>query len=109
MDIDPNEVASVISAVDGVAQVHDLHVWSLSSEVRAASAHLVLSGPPTLEEARRVVELVRQAIGERFSITHATLEVEADPCTEDGEIICSIDALVPPSRHREEIGWRRSS
>src|SRR5205823_13497234 len=38
------ELASAITGVDGVDAVHDIHAWSLSSEVRALSAHLVLSG-----------------------------------------------------------------
>ena len=43
-----------MAAVPGVGEVHDLHVWSLSSEMRVLSAHLVLTGHPTLEEAQVV-------------------------------------------------------
>src|SRR5207253_4360079 len=46
--IDVAELASAMAGVHGVDTVHDLHVWSLSSDVRALSAHLVLSGHPTL-------------------------------------------------------------
>ena len=53
-DVDLNSLAASMVAVPGVAEVHDLHVWSLSSEVRALSAHLVLTGHPTLEEAQVV-------------------------------------------------------
>ncbi len=51
-----------MAAVPGVSEVHDLHVWSLSSEMRVLSAHMVLTGHPTLEEAQVVGEQVKQTI-----------------------------------------------
>jgi cobalt-zinc-cadmium efflux system protein len=84
--LDLGELASTITETDGVDAVHDIHVWSLSSEVRAMSAHLVLSGHPTLEEAQVVGDRVRATIGPRFGIAHATLELECEACVqEDGE------------------------
>ena len=53
-DVDLAELTAVMGRVPGVAEVHDLHVWSLSSDVRALSAHVVLSGHPTLEQAQVV-------------------------------------------------------
>ena len=50
------ELTDVMAQVPGVSEVHDLHVWSLSSEMRVLSAHMVLSGHPTLEEAQVVGE-----------------------------------------------------
>ncbi len=43
-DVDLAELTAVMGQVPGVAEVHDLHVWSLSSDVRALSAHVVLTG-----------------------------------------------------------------
>ena len=84
--LDLDELASAMADVEGVDAVHDLHVWSLSSEVRALSAHLVLSGHPTLEEAQVVGDRLRATIGPRFAIAHATLELECESCVqEDGE------------------------
>ena len=81
--LDVGELASAMANVDGVDAVHDLHVWSLSSEVRALSAHLVLSGHPTLEQAQVVGDRLRAAIGPRFAIAHATLELECESCVDD--------------------------
>lgn len=74
------ELAAAMAAVDGVEAVHDLHVWSLSSDVRALSAHLVLRGHPTLEEAQEVAGRVKAAIAEPYGIAHATLELECETC-----------------------------
>ena len=52
--IDLDEVTQTILGVPGVEDVHDLHIWSLSSEVHAMSAHVIVDGHPTLEEAQLV-------------------------------------------------------
>jgi cobalt-zinc-cadmium efflux system protein len=83
--LDVAELTLAMAAVDGVDSVHDLHVWSLSSEVRALSAHLVLSGHPTLEEAQVVGERLRADIGPRFGIAHSTLELECESCIDVGD------------------------
>lgn len=89
--LDPQAVTTAIEAVDGVDAVHDFHVWSLSSEMRALSAHVVVSGHPTLEEAQVVGARVKGVLAHEFAIAHATLELECEPCAEDPH--CDADAL----------------
>jgi cobalt-zinc-cadmium efflux system protein len=91
-DVDLDRLTAAMSTVDGVESVHDLHVWSLSSEVRALSAHLVLAGHPSLEEAQVVGERVKDAVGPPFSIAHSTLELECEPCVDGDCGPCGIDA-----------------
>jgi cobalt-zinc-cadmium efflux system protein len=88
--LDMADVARVIRQVPGVEDVHDLHAWSLSSEVRALSAHVVMSGHPTLEEAQAVADVVKGAIAAPFSISHATLELECETCVDP----CAMEDLV---------------
>lgn len=82
--IDVDHVTKTMLAVPGVEDVHDLHIWSLSSEVRALSAHVILDGHPTLEEAQVVGTAVKAAVSEPFAIAHATLELECEGCVDDG-------------------------
>ena len=98
-NLDIAELSATIVGVDGVDTVHDLHVWSLSSELRALSAHLVLSGHPTLEEAQVVCERVKVTIGGAFAIAHATLELECESCSDGPENPCVMDSgvLMAPS------------
>ena len=92
-NLDLEELAGAINGVAGVDGVHDLHVWSLSSEVRALSAHLVLSGHPSLEEAQAVAGVVKRTIGGHFNIAHATLELECEHCSdEDDDEACAMPA-----------------
>jgi len=95
-DLDIAAVASVISATPGVTEVHDLHCWSLSSDVRALSAHIVLDGHPTLEQAQVIGERVKASVGERFQVAHATLEMECEPCSDAVTEACAVD---PASLH----------
>ena len=88
--VDTSAVSAVMATVPGVETVHDLHVWSLSSEVRALSAHLVLAGHPTLEEAQAVGTEVKRAVSGPFRIAHATLELECESCVDDGSW-CAVD------------------
>jgi cobalt-zinc-cadmium efflux system protein len=91
-DVNPLELATAISAVPGVDGVHDLHCWSLSGDVRALSAHLLVAGHPTLEEAQIVGDRVKQAVRARFAIAHATLELECEPCEDEKNVFCDIDS-----------------
>ena len=71
--IAPAEVAAHLRALPGVAEVHDLHIWALSTTETAMTAHLVR------EEGADDQALIRRACEEldtRFAIHHATLQVE---------------------------------
>jgi cobalt-zinc-cadmium efflux system protein len=91
-DLDLAGLRRTITTVDGVGEVHDLHVWSLSSEVRALSAHLVLTGHPTLEEAQEVGARVRLAVMGPFELAHTTLELECERCL-DHDDPCAMDEV----------------
>jgi cobalt-zinc-cadmium efflux system protein len=88
--LDLGLLTGAMAAVEGVESVHDLHVWTLSSDVRALSAHLVLDGHLSLEAAQLVGARVKQSIGDRFRISHATLELECEACGLPDDV-CAID------------------
>lgn len=94
-DVDLDHLTTTMSVVPGVAEVHDLHVWSLSSDMRVLSAHVVLTGHPTLEEAQVVGDRVKGAIAAPFGISHSTLELECERCNEPGVDPCAMDTAVP--------------
>ncbi len=91
-DIDLVKLADAIREVPGVDGVHDLHVWSLSSEMRALSAHLLIAGEPSLVEAQRIGDQAKVVVGARFAIAHATLELECEACQDDLDDPCVVDA-----------------
>lgn len=72
------EIQTSLSTLVGVKEVHDLHVWTLSSGTVALSAHLVSAAAETGELLHEAVHLLE----EKFGITHTTIQVEP----EDSEV-----------------------
>ena len=98
--LDLSVLVDAVAADPSVDEVHDVHAWALSSDVHALSAHLVMNGHPTLEEAQVVGDRVKRMIAERFGIAHATLELECEPCMDDDRDPCAMDGLTPSFEHR---------
>jgi cobalt-zinc-cadmium efflux system protein len=72
--IDPQEIGRTLAAEPHVVEVHDLHVWEVTSGMPSLSAHVTVgAGCDTQSHRRRLAELVH----ERFGIDHTTLQVEA--------------------------------
>jgi len=94
-DVDLDRLTATMGDVPGVGEVHDLHVWSLSSEMRVLSAHLVLTGHPTLEEAQVVGEHVKAAIAVPYGIAHSTLELECERCLDGDGDPCRMESAEP--------------
>lgn len=81
-DLDVGAVADAMLDVDGIVEVHDLHLWNLASDVPALSAHVLMEGEVTLHEGQRRAALVKSVLASRFGIEHATLEIECHECVE---------------------------
>jgi cobalt-zinc-cadmium efflux system protein len=71
--LDLEEVREALAALDGVREVHDLHLWSLTQGQEAMSGHLVAVDG---REACVVLEAGRKLLHERFGLDHVTLQVE---------------------------------
>ncbi|WP_407341530.1 cation diffusion facilitator family transporter [Pengzhenrongella phosphoraccumulans] len=71
--IDPDQVAVSLDGIEGVAQVHDLHVWALTSGMNVATAHLVAAPDADHHD---VLDHARDVLRDQFGIAHATLQVE---------------------------------
>jgi cobalt-zinc-cadmium efflux system protein len=80
--IDLDEVQAALEAIDGVQDVHDLHVWTLTSEMDVVTAHIAVAEGVT---GALVLDAARLVLAERFGLAHATLQVEvgvSHSCTE---------------------------
>ncbi|MCN0152715.1 cation diffusion facilitator family transporter [Salinispora arenicola] len=71
--LDISAVRAALRAVDGVADVHDLHVWTLTSGMEVASAHLALERDA---DFAAVLATSRRLLHDRFAVEHATLQAE---------------------------------
>lgn len=71
--LDLEEVRGALAGLDGVKEVHDLHLWSVTQGQEAMSGHLVVDEG---REACEVLKAGRELLAERFGLTHVTLQVE---------------------------------
>jgi cobalt-zinc-cadmium efflux system protein len=79
--IDPTDVRAQLLLVSGVSEVHDLHIWAMSTTSTALTAHLIM---PAGHPGDACLADVAAALQKRFGIEHATIQVEtgdpAHPC-----------------------------
>ena len=78
--IEAERVREYLAGVPGVVQVHDLHIWGMSTTDTALTAHLVM---PQGHPGDAVVAGITERLHHQFNICHATIQVETDmshPC-----------------------------
>jgi cobalt-zinc-cadmium efflux system protein len=71
--LDPDEIGRALVGEPGVVEVHDLHVWEVTSEFPALSAHIRVTRDSDCHDARRRLE---RMLHDRFEIGHTTLQME---------------------------------
>ena len=76
--IDTERIRAEMLATPGVAELHDVHVWALSSRRSAMAAHVIMDVEASDAEALRL--RLAQMLEARFDIHHVTLQVETTPC-----------------------------
>ncbi len=72
--VDVNEMIQSLSALPSVAEVHDLHVWTLTSGMEVASAHLTVA---IGADQTKVLQSAQEMLASRYGIEHATLQLES--------------------------------
>lgn len=71
--VNPSEVKAVLENIEGVINVHDLHIWTITSGLDSLSCHLLIKDQ---EDDQRILQQAIQLIAERFKIQHTTIQIE---------------------------------
>jgi cobalt-zinc-cadmium efflux system protein len=74
--LDPKQIGESLAASDGVVEVHDLHVWEVTSGMPAISAHMIVGRDVDCHAARWHAA---RLLADRFGVEHSTLQVEHEP------------------------------
>jgi cobalt-zinc-cadmium efflux system protein len=82
-DVDLPAMKRDLAALPGVVDVHDLHVWTLTSEMDVATAHLMVAAD---SDSHGVLDQARVLLADRYHLTHATLQVEPEDHTGCDEV-----------------------
>jgi len=73
--INPRDIETAIKTVKGVVQVHDLHIWTVTSGFESISAH-VSANCETIAEAQNTLSGIRDVLEKNFGIEHSTIQIE---------------------------------
>jgi cobalt-zinc-cadmium efflux system protein len=91
-------IRSGMEAVDGVINVHDLHVWSLGSQSRALACHVTIPDIPPSESACILVKL-NHVLRDHFHISHTTIQFEHMGCEELEGCVVPIEEMASSRNH----------
>jgi len=73
--LDMQEIIITLKQLDGVVDVHDLHVWTISTGMDALSGHVVIRDQ-MLSESSTILSQINTVLAERYNITHTTIQME---------------------------------
>ena len=85
-------IEAEMRAVPGVVDIHDLHVWTVTSGFDAISAHVVVENCGGMAEAQNILSLIRSKVKEKFRIEHSTIQIE------DSGGRVKVEVMLPPGR-----------
>jgi cobalt-zinc-cadmium efflux system protein len=90
-DVDVGEMVQNIRQVKGVLGVHDLHIWSLTKNLRTMSAHILTEDLP-ISSGAEIQRQINEIVVHRYNIAHATLQLECVGCEPDS-LYCDLNEL----------------
>ncbi|KZM54754.1 cation diffusion facilitator family transporter [Aeribacillus composti] len=71
--IDQNEVKKALKSIEGVKDVHDLHIWTITSGLDSLSCHILIEDH---QDSQKVLQAAIHMIEEKFKILHTTIQIE---------------------------------
>ena len=92
------EIRLRLSAIQGVLDVHDLHVWSLGSQTNALATHVTIADIPPSESARILAE-INTTLRDDFRIHHTTIQFEAAECEIAHGCVIPVDSVGAHAHH----------
>ena len=86
--IDLQEIQKELEAIDGIKEIHDLHVWNPAAESIALAVHVTVPDQ-MLGKVDELAQEVRSILSQKFKIDHPTLQFESSTCN-GGQLLCAI-------------------
>ena len=86
--IDLHDIQKSLESLEGVKEIHDLHVWNPSAESIALAVHITVPDQ-MLGKVDELAERVRTVLADKFKIDHPTLQFESNTCN-NGQLLCCI-------------------
>ena len=94
------EIRARLEEIEGVEDIHDLHVWSLGSQTHALASHVIIADIPPSESAR-ILEEIKGVLLKSFHIHHTTIQFEHVGCPVEHGCVMPVEAVGAHGHHRE--------
>ena len=88
--INVNEVLTAMKSIPAIKDVHDLHVWSISSNLHSLSCHVVVDDC-SISQAESMRQQIEEMVRGKFGIGHTTIQTECTQCS-NGDLFCTMTA-----------------
>ena len=85
--LDVGQINNKIREIKGVKDVHDVHLWAITSGMYAISCHLLIEDQ-MVSNCTQIVEEVNQTLSQKFGISHSTVQLECEEC--ENSLVCHI-------------------
>ncbi len=92
------EIRTALAGIEGVEDVHDLHVWSLGSQTHALSTHILIADIPP-SESNAILDRVKAALRQRFRIVHTTIQFENCACETEHGCVMAVEEVQAHAHH----------
>jgi len=86
--LDPKEIANRVSKLDGVENMHHVHIWNLDESNYLFEAHVLIK-KCDLESIEKIKKDIKQELETQYHIHHSTLEFEFENCAEEQDNNCA--------------------
>jgi len=94
------EIRARLEEIEGVEDIHDLHVWSLGSQTHALASHVIIADIPPSESAR-ILEEIKGVLLKSFHIHHTTIQFEHVGCPVEHGCVMPVEAVGAHGHHHE--------
>ncbi len=86
-NVNVKEVIEIMEKAEGIQAIHDLHIWSITSELNALSCHAVVANDLTVAESEKILRHLEHEL-EHKGITHMTIQLETGTHNHENTILC---------------------
>jgi cobalt-zinc-cadmium efflux system protein len=99
-DVNVMEMIASIKQITGVNDVHDIHVWSISPELRAMNGHVTIDDT-SLSQAAVIRAEIEKVVKEQYHVEHTTLQMECSGC-DANQLFCQLNDVCAVNEKKEK-------
>ncbi|MBW7859087.1 MAG: cation transporter [Leptonema sp. (in: Bacteria)] len=97
-NVEVEKVAQKILSTEGVVSIHDLHIWTVTSQLNALTCHAVVNREVTIEQSEALLRKIEHDL-QHLNIHHVTIQLETSTHSHPNSVLCNVNAVVSTDHH----------